>query len=1190
MILSKITIHGFKSFAKKIELRFDGLITAVVGPNGCGKTNIVDAIRWGLGEQKTAVLRTDRMENVIFGGAQSSKPLGMAEVSVTFDNSSNILPIDYSEVVLTRRLYRSGESEYLLNKSQVRLKDINDLIMDTGIGADAYSVIELKMVEDILSEKAEDRRKLMEEAAGVTKYKHRLKAAIRKLDATQNDLLRVNDIIQEVERNVSSLKRQVQRAKRNQVLQENLKDLELLRSASILANLLQKIGPLKKELQSFKKQKEGRTTTITKEEADLERLQLELVEQEKGITKIRGELNETVERIHQRESDIRVGKERISSLCDQIDRFGREIENLSHRLTEQTNHLKVAQQDREAFQVKVTSTGRIFANKKKELEVFTQGLNLKRLDLNRKKKEIIECLESLNQLNSEEISLRAKIDNSQGRLERLDEEDAASRDANNRAKTKQQSVKLKLQKLQSQHKAILQKKTQVGTEISKLRALIETSKEYFFRDQGELELLEGRLHFLMQVIENREGISEGARKILQEDAPGVIGLLADVVQVKSEHRQAVEVGLGALAQVLLVDQVSNAYRALKILKRRGGGRVSLMGLDRLQNLPKREDLPKISPTNSILGWASDLVSCESRVQSVVDFLLQDLLIVNDLDAAQNVLSAHADQRFRIATLTGELLTDWGMVQSVKADDQEVGMIGRQQRIKELEDKIQSLKKKLDDSKKNLDKNESKRDNHIQENNRIERELTEALQQISDVEKEGARIQFEQETANEGLKKNVEERQKLLAEIETCRDRLENVRPRMEALVEKREKVENESAKIQVDVDHLEEEERVQEEAVHRLNLTIVRLNGEAKNLDFDIERSQSLIKEINETIIQRKQEIEEAKITIEKYKTETSANEKALINDYKEKEERETKLQKQDEKHQALRENVQTRERDVRQTRRDREEGAERIHNLEMEIAELEHEAKTIRERIWESYDVDIQKVTPQENINMEQVDDEVEELKRKIKGLGAVNMMALEEFNQENERLEFLNTQRDDLISAETTLNETIQKINETARKRFLEVFGEVKKNFQETFKRFFQGGEADLRLPEDEDPLEAQIEIIARPAGKHFRDLSLLSGGERALTAISLLFALYLVKPSPFCILDEIDAPLDDANVERFTRVLREYAEKTQFIIVTHNKMTMRAAGTLYGVTMEEEGVSKIVSVKFEDNKKVETATAIA
>jgi len=471
MILSRIALHGFKSFAKKVDLRFDGRITVIVGPNGCGKTNIVDAIRWGLGEQKPSVLRADRMENVIFGGAQSSRPLGMAEVSVCFNNSSHVLPIDYTEVVVTRRLYRSGESEYLLNKIPVRLKDINDIFMDTGVRPEAYSVIELKMVEDILSDKAEDRRKLIEEAAGVTKYKHRLKAAMRKLDATRNDFLRVNDIIREVERTVSSLKRQVQRAKRYQVLYEKTKELELKRGRQLFCQLQEKMKPLRKELASLKKQKEGRTTEITKEEADLESVRLRLVEREKALVQMREELNTTVGRIHRREGDIRVGKERISSLKERITRYSQDVEDLKKRLEEQKTHLEVAIGGREALQVKITSTERIFNNKKKELEVFQQGLNLKRLEINGKKKEIIDCLEEINRLSGEETELRAKIDNSQGRLERLEEEDTTFREDQKWVQEAQQKSDETLRELRSEHRKILQNRDKVSAEGEKIQKI-----------------------------------------------------------------------------------------------------------------------------------------------------------------------------------------------------------------------------------------------------------------------------------------------------------------------------------------------------------------------------------------------------------------------------------------------------------------------------------------------------------------------------------------------------------------------------------------------------------------------------------------------------------------------------------------------------------------------------------------------
>jgi chromosome segregation protein len=1182
MILSKIVCHGFKSFAKKLELRFDGRITAIVGPNGCGKTNIVDAIRWGLGEQRPTVLRTDRMENIIFGGAHSSKPLGMAEVSVYFDNSSHILPIDYNEVVVTRRLYRSGESDYLLNKNMVRLKDINDLIMDTGIGADAYSVIELKMVEDILSDRVEDRRKLLEEAAGVTKYKHRLRAAMRKLDATHNDLLRVNDIIQEVERSVSSLKRQVQKAKRYQVYQEKIKELELRLGSQILVQLIEKISPLKENLTSLKKLKEGKTTKITTEEADLEALKLQMVDREKAMVQVREELASSVERIHRREGDIRVNRERIASLEERIVRYTSEIKELEKRLDEQRTHQEITQRERQALQVKITSTGRIFNNKQKELEVFQQGLNLKRLDLNGKKKDIIVCLEEYNSLIGEETQFRTKIDNSQGRLERLDEEDKGFQESQKRVTKTQKELDTIFRSLEAKRSIALQVREKTVSEMDKIDLKLDTSREQLYREKSELELLHGRLAFFRTVIESREGITDGARKLLKKEVAGLTGMLADLLKFKSAHRRAIEVGLGETAQYLLFDKESQAIAALNSLRKWGGGKVSLVGLDRAPKTVDRKDRQEVPEGAGVIGWAEDLVKCDAKIRPVVGYILKDLIVVKDLKAAQKIVQVFADKGVRAATLDGEMVTGWGVIQTGESKEKEVGLVGRRQWIKELDVKAKTLENKIAESKKKLHEDETKRAALLVQKEKNDRALNDLDEKKLTAEKRQAKVRFEEEIAEQGVLANVRERQKLLKEIEKGRDSLEDLRPRMESLKEKREKIEKLSGLIQAEVDRLEEGAKVKEEEVHRLNISQVRLKGDARNLDYDIEHSQQLIKEIIDTKDHRSQEILDAGEQIQRYKKESDDNEQALVEDYSVKEKEESVLHEREQSYQELMQEVQSREKEVRVVRRTREEASEGVHNVQMEISELEFEVKSLKDRILESYEVDLEKVKPQEDIDGEQADLEVEELKRKMKMLGPVNLMALKEYEHDKERADFLNRQRQDLLSAEEILNETIQKINSTARRRFREVFFLVRNNFRKTFSMFFQGGEADLMLPENEDPLEAQIEITARPAGKHFRDLSLLSGGERALTAIALLFALYLVKPSPFCILDEIDAPLDDANIERFTRVLTEFAEKTQFIIVTHNKMTMKVAKTLYGVTMEEEGVSKIVSVKFGDGEK--------
>ncbi|MCK5145324.1 chromosome segregation protein SMC [bacterium] len=1180
MILSKIEINGFKSFVKRTELKFDGHVTCVVGPNGCGKTNIVDAIRWGLGEQRPSVLRTDRMENIIFSGSKTVKPVGMAEVSVTFDNSKRILPIDYSEVVVTRRLYRSGESEYLLNKTPVRLKDINDLIMDTGIGADAYSVIELKMVEDILSDKAEDRRKLLEEAAGVTKYKYRLRAAVRKLDATQTDLLRVSDIISEVERSVNSLRRQVQKAKRFQAYQEQTKDLELARSSFLLYKVNAETGPLKERLENLKNQREGSTSEITREEAGLEAIKGELVDKERHLIAAREVLSQIITAIHQREGDIRVGKERVLSLSDRITRYENEVVDLKRRLEDQRSHLDVTTQDREALQVKITSTGRLFNNKRKELEVFQQGLNFKRLELNGKKKEIIDCLEEVNRLSNQETSLRARVDNSQGRMERLDEEDIHYRGSQNHVAGSRKEADNNLNKAQKVKDDLVRNLDKINTQLEGVADTRAAARETFYQDQGELESAQSRLSFLHNVLESREGMSDGGKKLLKEKPQGLMGALGDLVSTDKQYQQAVELGLGEAAKYLVMESSDDSFNALKILKRLGGGGVALVALDRVQNLEAVER-PSIPKGVEIVDWADNIIGCDDDLRPIAEHLLGDMVVVPNLEQARKLADAWNQPLARIATLDGELVTRWGVVQGSNNKGDDASMVGRIQRIKDLESRIAALGKSMSVAKDDLDALEREQQRLNKKRDDLRRSQSDVDLALLNAEKHRAQINFEGEKAEEGLQRNVDERNKLLQEIEVGKEALENTRPRMEALIERRERIEGVTTHIQAEVERLEEEEGIMDEEVHRLNLQLVRQKGDAKNLDYDLDRSQLLIKEIGETIAQRTEEVEQAQEDVKTHRDEIESNELAIVKDFEEKETQEKVLGEQEVVYEDLKETLQKREREVRDARRSREATAEQIHTMEMEFAEQQHHSQTLIEKIWESYQEDLRKITPPDEIDLDAAEEEIEELKRKMRALGGVNLEALDEFEEESKRFEFLSQQHEDLTAAEETLKETILKINQTARERFEAIFKDVRIHFQQTFARFFEGGEADLLLPEDEDPLEAQIEIKARPAGKAFRDLSLLSGGERALTAISLLFALYLVKPSPFCILDEIDAPLDDTNVGRFTRVLNEFAERTQFVIVTHNKATMKAARALYGVTQEVEGISKLVSVRFQDDE---------
>lgn len=1184
MILSKIEIFGFKSFAKRTLLYFDQRITGIVGPNGCGKTNLVDALRWGLGEQRPSVLRTDRMENLIFGGAQSSRPLGLAEVSVVFDNSDHVLPIDYHEVTLTRRLYRSGESEYLINKTPVRLKDILDLLMDTGIGPDAYSVIELKMIEDILSDKTEDRRKLLEEAAGVTKYKHRLKAAIRKLESTQNDLLRVNDIISEIERTVRSLERQVHRVKQYKAIEEQLRTLEFQRGGYLYHQYQSQLASLREKLDLLQKEKEGTTTEITKEEADLEGARLELVEKEKALLKAQENLAQLVEKIHQHESDLRVSKERMASLSDRILRYKQEIQTLLKRKEEQKNHLDISIRNREALQVKITSTGRIFNNKKMEFDVFQQGLNLKRLELNKKKQNIIECLEEISRLNNEETQYRARMDNMRGRLERLDEEDVELQANQARVKKEQETLDQTFRELGAKKNHLQFDRERIKGEVERCEKALETVKEQFYKDQSERDSLQSKVNFLRHVIETREGLGEGGKKLLEHSPQGLIGILGELISTNSKYRMVIEIGLGEFSQCLVFEKLPLALSGLEKLRTLGGGRAILVSLDQVKNgIPSSH--PSFSFPFPIEGWAKDLVECPSTLRQLVDFLLGDLIVVSDLEKAKALLELPLAQELRIVTLQGELLSTGGIIETHGWIREEVGWVGREARLKELTLRIEKLEKQIENEIRQMNELEEKKKRLSQELEMIEKAFHELEANLLMAEKEKTKIQVEEQRAQEVLQKNAEEREKLLKEIELAKENLENLRPRMETLVETREQIESLVGHMQMEVERLEAEEKKMAEEVHKLNISLVRLNGEAQNLDYDIERSQKLIQEIEATIATRENEILQAQNEIENLKKEYSQLEMMLVECLNQKEEKENIRREREEAYYQLQAMLREKETEMREVRRGREALSEKIHQLEMERAEIEHHKEILRNYLMENYETHVETLPIPPEYHPEEIEQEIDELKRKIKNLGPVNLMALEEYEQEKSRLDFLVQQREDLLSAEETLKETIQKINETARTRFKEVFQQVRENFKETFTRFFQGGEADLRLNENMDVLESPIEIVARPAGKQLRSIDLLSGGEKALTAIALLFALYMVKPSPVCVLDEIDAPLDDANIGRFLDALQIYAQKTQFIIVTHNKQTMQRASVLYGVTMEEEGVSKIVSVKWQDTEEAKS-----
>jgi chromosome segregation protein len=1178
MYLSKLEIFGFKSFANKVNLTFDIGLTAIVGPNGCGKTNVVDAIRWALGEQKPSRLRSDKMEDVIFNGTKNRKPVGLAEVSLTIENTRGILPSDYKEVTITRRVFRSGESEYYMNKTLCRLKDIKDLFMDTGMGSDAYSVIELKMIETILSDKADERRRLFEEAAGVTKYKVRRKETFTKLDHVQQDLNRVNDIVKEVQKAVNSLERQANKAEQFNALSSQLREKEILLLEREYADLLGSIGPLREKLSSASDEKQKISDELSAEETTLDDLRDELTRLEEQLNDVQLELNEHQQKINLAQQARVKTSERNSALEESIVRYEREKKELQEQIRDLNARAAELTAAIDAVHAQVTTATALYTAKKEELDSFTLQLDEKKEEVKAKQDHVIGLLHQLSSKRNDYERTKARLENINGRLEYSGEEnDAYAQDI---AKNTElvttltaQDRELRRHFAEAEIKAsdADRKKQSLRNEIADLR-----NKEFDLR--SAIERKRSRREFLQGLVESHEGFSEGAKYLLgnAEWKQMMLSTVADVFATDADYRIAIETALGEMAGYIVVNTIDDAHRGVEMLRKENKGRATFICL---QSIPDIRDEHSADAGKGVIGRAADLVTCDGRYLRLRDFLLSNTVLVKDVATASAMISRHASMK--CVTLDGESVTGAGVLRGGSIRVEDGGMIGKKGQIEELERELSETRKDLQDVRAAIESKESSVAG--MDLKPLLDDVKKIEQQMTSVEMRIAQVEYEKKRMIENVERNAAENKRLHDEAGGLNGTLKALQPEIEGLEKEKSRAEQQSGAAASELETMEVMWNEFSKVAADAQLEMLRLENEEKNAARELEYTAATIANITNTLSQRGIDITAAQDEIVRLQS-------TLVSNASELETLDVRLKEIVERKKSVQSLFNTKrntahdiELKLKDARRLHDTSLSRSHELEMRISELTMKAHNLVARAKEEFEyaLELKEFPADDPFNRDEEHQEAAGIKEKIRSLGAVNFAAFDEFKTESERLSFITTQRADLIESEATLLQTIDEINTTAQREFLSTFEKIRENFITTFKGLFdEGDECDLQLEKDVDPLEARIEITAKPRGKRPTSIDLLSGGEKTLTAIALLFAIYLVKPSPFCILDEVDAPLDDSNIDRFSRIIRKFSDNTQFIIVTHNKRTMEAANAMYGVTMEEPGVSKLVSVRFNEN----------
>ena len=1147
-------------------------VTTVVGPNGCGKTNIVDAIRWVLGEQKYSILRSGKMEDVIFNGAENIKPLGVCEVSLTVHNNRGKLPVEYNDIEIARRVYRSGESEYFLNRTPCRLRDINDLFVDTGMGADAYSVIELKMIEQILSETGDDRRRMFEEAAGINKYRHQRKRTIRRFDATRVDLERINDIIAEVEQKVHTLELQLKRFKRHEILTENLEENDLALAYLKKFRYQSLIVPQQKKIREFKHLRESKNTESSIHEQELNQFRETYRVQEIELNDLQVnmiELNENREAIRNK---ILVWTEQGRGALLTVDRLNRETDN---------NRKKIGNLDQLSLD---------FDEEMSELEPNINAL----IEAYKKDKEIFKELESNY---SESVEKLDQAQDARWELQRRQADDSTLFDRTRALVDEKSSSLLELERMLAVTK---QDKSMQGKELKRLKQtrkrihneliaagdtlnkhengmqLAIEERETILEEQrsikGQLQILDEQLAFYNELVETKEGFPEGTRYILEnpQKFSGVLGTVADMFQIEPDFRDALEAGLGDLSHCLIVKDKISAMSTLSKARKLEIGDLTIIPLKEASNLKIK--LKPIPNDSNIIGRGSDMITTSKQLKPLADYLLGNLLVVKDLQVAVTTIMAGWGIVDQLGSYSGSDLVLKNRQVSVHGN-----LMGRQKKLESIITEIETYRqyaekissRKVHNAAEVLSKKEKVKDTL---------QILERLKQtLSGIDSDSLRTQIKQEQLFENIKNTTAEIKAIKLLLKESKHALQSLQPVIDK-AEKDYEAYNEDVNLanEILVKARESRDNYQQK-LQDVRIRLVELESRRDQVKFKKSSGDDSVKELHARQIVVSKEIKELQQKKSDLDSEIKSAEQELKTFNAEIQKQRSILDLKQSAYRDTYQSIEETQAKIAAEQQDREQILEDLKNAELDVTESTQRIRLLEERIRDRYGKNVA-----EDLIVDESEEElelkIEKIQRSLENIGPINMAVQDEYEDENERLTMLNTQRDDLTDAEENLRETIRKIDRVARKRFQETFDLIKTNFEELFHLFFEGGEATLSLLGDPDPLEADIGIVAQPPGKRNTSLRLLSSGEKALTAISLLFAIYQVKPSPYCILDEVDAPLDDVNIQKFTRVLAKFCDETQFIIVTHNKLTMEIADYMYGVTQEKKGLSQLVSVKFD------------
>lgn len=1184
MFLKRLDVIGFKSFADRVSIEFVPGVTAVVGPNGSGKSNITDAIRWVLGEQSAKSLRGAKMEDVIFAGSESRKPLNVAEVTITLDNEDGFLPLEYQEVSVTRRVYRSGESEFFINRQPCRLKDIVDLFLDSGLGKEAFSIIGQGRVEEILSSKPEERRTIFEEAAGVLKYKWRKKKAETKLAETQDNLHRVNDILHELTQQLEPLRMQASVAKEYLEKRDELERFEVALMVHDIEQLHRQWSEWNEAL-SEHQQEEGRVAAeLQKMEAHMEQLRDQIAaidESVDGLQQVLLLASEELEKLEGRKEVLKERKKHAAQRIGQLEETSAALTAKRRRLTEQLREEKAA-----LAQLESSAAALEKELGEQQAALAAQDMDIEE-EMERRKSDYIDLVHEQAALKNERLHVEQALEKLRAKRSAAEEGNRHYVKERDELERQRAAVMAEQSRLQHAMAAASSRLLALEAALKERRAEIEQKNASLQQARQYRQQTKARRQWLEEMQQEYAGFLQGVKEVLKARGrlSGIRGAVVELIRVPDRYETAIETALGGAMQHIVVENEQAARQAIQFLKTNGYGRATFLPLDVIQprSLSERERAA-ISGHPAFVGIASELISYDRAFEAAIAHLLGHVIVTADLKGA-NELARLLHYRYRLVTLDGDVVSPGGAMTGGGTGKKAASLLGRNRELEALAAKL----REMDDVIARLERDVTAKQRECEqwegEAAALKAELA-ALEQALQQEKEKQReLEWQKKRIDEQLAFYDQEKAGDEQEMAALTDRLAGLDRELEQLNGKLRAIEEEIERLQAQKQTEQTTKEALQAAITEKKIALAETKERVKHARRKAEEIEAELVETERGLQQAERERASLRADMEAPEWNEEELEQLRRQKLEDKQKTVELIASRREQRLDCQRRLEHLEREWKEAKRRHKQLIEVVKDEEVKLNRLDVELANLLARLGEEYGLSLEAARSRHTleISADEARKRVKLIKRAIEELGTVNLGAIDEYERVSERHRFLSEQKADLEEAKATLHQVIEEMDEEMKKRFFSTFEQIRAHFGEVFRELFGGGRADLRLTDPSDLLETGVDIVAQPPGKKLQHLSLLSGGERALTAIALLFSILKVRPVPFCVLDEVEAALDEANVQRYAQYLKRFSRDTQFIVITHRKGTMEEADVLYGVTMQESGVSKLVSVRLEDSKQL-------